>query len=122
MDIIAIDPGRTTGIAIKIAEGYYTCTFIDPDDVYKIILSHAWGVVIYERFVASGMVSDHGIYTIELVGGIKALCAVNKLVGYPHVAIQRKPFIEAAKTKATSLVSHEVDAMAHLLAWEARNG
>lgn len=121
MDILAIDPGRTTGIAIKIADNYNTCTMTERKDITTLITSHRWDVVIYERFISMGNISSHGIFTIELVGSIQAICEEHNLNAVAHTAQKRTPFIEAAKKKTSSKVSHEVDAMAHLVAWEYFN-
>ena len=121
MDILAIDPGQSIGIAVKIAGSYNTCTLREAKDLYALILSHNWGVVVYEKFISSGMISKFGLYTIELVGAIQALCTEHNINCCMHTPIMRKTFQQDAKAKASSKVDHEVDAMAHLLKWEYDN-
>lgn len=126
MKIVSIDPGITTGLAIRTREGN-----IITEAVHSV--KHIWNiltsedkpdVVIYECFNASGQISKYGVRTIEIVGGIIALCSVFGIASVAQAPYRRKPYEKAARDilKLKKHLDHEVDALAHLLAFEERNG
>lgn len=126
--ILSVDPGGTTGLAWQLVSPdaqqrlIHTETAVAPEPVYDLVAEYKWDSVVCERFVTAGRMSKYGLYTIELVGGIKALCY--------HLGIQfsyrqpqnRKAFQKEAHEHLARLpdrhVIHEEDALAHLLSWK----
>ncbi len=123
--ILSIDPGNHAGIAYKGTDGSYTTTVVlTQEEVYDLIRLKPDHVVV-EKFNAV-QISKYGIYTTELVGGIKALCYLLHIPLHVHPPQGRKAFMKEAKDIVNSnggmhLVAnkdHEIDALAHLLAYE----
>lgn len=123
MNIIAIDPGATSGIAIRLETrpDYVTTTVTTPQDVWTYITALLWDAVVIERFATSSRISKYGLLTVEIVGGVRALCHALKLNYVQHTPQTRLAFQAQAKTilKGRSVVIHEVESLAHLLAYEA---
>lgn len=124
---MAFDPGGTTGVALRMSNGLLTtATCTDAEKVYDLVKSAAETntVIICERFRAH-RIDQYGLHTIRLCGGIQALCYAFNLTLVEHVPDKRRPFLDIAKSKLSesgnSVVIHEVDAAAHLLAWEFDN-
>jgi hypothetical protein len=118
--ILAIDPGVTTGIAFKLdGISKQTCTLTSPQEVWDMVKMYNWKHVVIERFAAQ-TISKYGLHTVEIIGGVKALCYASGMQLTVQTPYQRKPFIEKAKKLLRSQPheDHEVDALAHLLAWE----
>lgn len=146
--IIAIDPGQSTGIAIKtdndyIVENQYVTKVLKHElnqhtaeqvwnlliDVFEDSQSGSktndvvtwYGIeVVIERFATSGVLSKYGAETIEIVGGVKALCQLYEIPIFVHQPQTRYPFQQQAKEMLSTKkhVIHEEDALAHLLAFE----
>lgn len=136
----AIDPGASTGIAMEFDNDIIaTATVPTPDgDIHNIIellLSKQPRVIIIERFITRGNISRYGLETIELVGAVKTLVYLaSTLPGWPIMELirrtpaQRATRIPQAKKILTarreehgfSFTKHEVDALAHLLGWQAQ--
>lgn len=133
--VIGIDPGVSTGVAIatlydlethEITAGQYniiTATCTDYNQVWEYIRPPV-EVLIIEKF-SSQLISKYGIQTVEIVGGVKALCAEHDIELIEDTPQQRKPFLE----KARSLVPmrenhtiHEVDALAHVVRYLYHKG
>ena len=123
--ILALDPGGTTGIAIRLQDGAWdTSTTRDPQELWTFFTSTKPDAVVFELFSTMGRVDKYMLHTVELVGGIKALCHALDIDGYAHVPQNRYGFLEAAedmlRARRRPFVVHEKDALAHLLAWEYR--
>lgn len=121
--VLAIDPGGTTGLAFSPGPGeYHTATASTPEELYDFISTDFTDIVI-ENFRAH-RIDHYGLYTVRLVGGVHALC--HKLgVRYVNVPpVQRRAFQDEAHKLLSGVrhVIHETDALAHLLAWEYKNG
>lgn len=125
-NIVAFDPGGHTGIAARINGQLVTCVADKPVQAWEFI-SPQLDVVVYERFASSVATSHDALYTIELVGGIQALCWKLGVPVIRHEPQNRKAFMEEAiqlvkemrnGEPLTSLAVHEYDALAHLLAHE----
>lgn len=127
MIVAAFDPGGTTGIALRMGDppgplAYWTYAANKKEDVYEIFRSHKVDKVIIEQFYTGGHISRDGIWTTELVGGLEAVRYVLGIEVFRHPPQRRKSFIADAKAilkgQARFFVEHEMDALAHLLAWE----
>lgn len=118
MIILSIDPGGTTGIAIKTDGRYTTCVCKSDEELWELFRNTP-DVVIIENFVAE-LISKYGLSTVQLVGGVKALCWTKRIPLIVHPPQKRKAFLEQAKEILSKdhREIHEVDALAHLLAYE----
>lgn len=120
---IAIDPGQTTGIAVRMNAGggvvTNTCVVTSAEEVWKYVAGLEWSAVIIERFATAGYLSKYGLHTIEIVGGVKALCYTRALKLVVHTPQFRYPYMTEAKAFLADRehMVHEVDALAHLLAY-----
>lgn len=125
MKILSIDPGGTTGLAVrgennKIA----TCVVKTPEEVYAFIRVGI-DYVVCENFKAE-VISKYGLHTVKIVGGAYALAYVQNIHFVLHEPQDRYPFKSDAKelleTRKKELkqsyMVHELDALAHLLRFE----
>jgi len=122
--IISIDPGKTTGIAFKLTDGIYrTIEAETQEDVWGYIYGYptALKTVVIEQFVTGGRISKYGLATVELVGGVKALCHHLGIGCVVHTPGMRMAFIHEAKALKVTQGPHELDALAHLLRYEHDN-
>lgn len=142
MTIIALDPGVTTGVAIRVDEiefaqvdgkpltiptgnkVYHTLVIHKPSDLWSIFDTHHPSIVIFEDFNSAGLISKDGQATLRLIGAIEAVTYrlnIPTCLQYPR---ERYPFIEPARRmiRATNkkYLIHEVDALSHLLLYEDR--
>jgi hypothetical protein len=123
--ILAIDPGGTTGIAYRMPnDELLTCAVTTPQELWAFFSPIKPDIVVFEIFATGNRVDRYMIYTIELVGGIKAACEILDIQGYAHSPQMRKSFLAEAdvilRAKRTPYVVHEKDALAHLLCIEYR--
>lgn len=118
--IIAVDPGRTSGIAIAIGDQVETKVITDPHELYLLVFSQVWSAVICEDFITN-TIDAHGLYTVRLVGAVQALAAIRGSPIVIHTPGQRYPWIPKAKAllKGQKHMVHEVDALAHLLRYRS---
>jgi len=115
--IVAIDPGGTTGVASKINGEYNTYVLHDEEELWHLI-NEKPDLVICENFVAE-LISKYGLYTVQLVGGIKALCYTHNIPLVIQMPQKRIAFVKPAKEMIRrGHPDHEHDALAHLLAFE----
>ena len=121
-NIVAIDPGGSTGLAARYADGsWLTNTVTDPADLWDLIAQRP-DVCVLEAFSTSGRVDKWMIHTIELVGGVIAACYVLNIKTFLHSPQKRYPWLAQAEAmlKGQQHTRHEVDALSHLLAFEGR--
>jgi hypothetical protein len=126
LTLLAIDPGESTGIAIKIKGEYATRTATEPHVLWEFFNAE-YDAVIYEQFNAQ-IISSHGLHTVRLVGGIEALIYRLGLTGYAQPPQKRRAFLKEAHTLLVAkyqqlghnvaFTVHEQDALAHMLAFE----
>jgi len=118
LNILAIDPGVSIGVAVKIDSKIFTAVYSDPRDLFELIQenSHVLNYIIIEKFSTAGNISKYGLYTIEVVGGVKALCLVYSIRCILQTPQQRLPFMDDAAKYTRK--EHEQDALAHLLRYE----
>lgn len=131
-NILAIDPGGTTGIAVRVGEWLNTCVMKSPEEVFDLLQQHkdVLNVVVIENFAAQD-ISKYGLHTVRIVGGVYALCYINKIEYVLHTPQDRYPFKEESKQwletskrgKGIRYMVHELDALAHLfrLEYDRRN-
>lgn len=125
MRIVAIDPGQHVGIAFRNPDGSYDTAMIytNMPEAWDLIWAAKPGIFIIERFVTGGRISRAGLDTVECQGSFYSLAHVLGAKLYWQRSINRTPYISKAKeilrADASKLASHEVDALAHLLLWEA---
>lgn len=118
--VIAIDPGGTTGIAVKTSDGrYLTCTASTPEEVADFLFTKRFTHLIVENFQAQ-TIGKWGLHTVRIVGGCYMLAYLKGATYVHHVPQDRYPFQQEAKEmlQGTKAVIHEQDALAHLLRWE----
>lgn len=137
MTIISIDPGGTTGIAIRMPDNTINTMALASSRGSITAAEELWELVpsatqiVIERFATSGLISRYGLATVELVGGVKALCHHLKIPLAVRMPQQRRAFQHLAYSSLSQLglkrsdtgnagtfTVHEEDALAHLLAWE----
>lgn len=124
--VLAIDPGGTTGVALRYgSEGkWLTASYTTPEQLCDAILKGLDHVVI-ENFKAEH-ISKYGLYTVKLVGGVFFACRKLDIPLTIHEPQARYPFRTDAKQmiidSGQKYVIHEMDALAHLLRWENDNG
>lgn len=128
--VLAFDPGGTTGVALRDHDGSITtCTVGRPQEAWDFI-QEGLDVVVYERFASSVATSHDALYTIEIIGGIQALCHRLRIPIVRHEPQNRKAWLDEARdivhdarrvagVPLGKLVVHEIDALAHLLCHEA---
>lgn len=126
MHILSIDPGGTTGIAYQLVGPHEqkkisTTHKLTPEGLYDLVLEYKWDVVLCERFSTAGRMSSFGIYTIQLVGGVHALCYTHDIQFVYRQPQNRKAFQDVAKAwfKGAKHLDHEEDALAHMLSWKS---
>lgn len=86
--------------------------------------------VIIESFLGIQYRGNHGIDTLELIGAVRGVCAVQNILLVKQAPIERKgkeraalALLEERKIKyKLAYTPHEVSALAHLLTYEARHG
>lgn len=123
--ILAIDPGGTTGMAVRISpEIIQTFTCSEPEEVFDFVTQNKDILlqIVIENFAAE-LIGKWGLFTVRIVGGVYALCHQYEIPYKLHQPQDRYPFqIEARDfLKPRKTVIHEQDALAHLFRWEYDN-
>lgn len=125
MTIIAIDPGVSTGIAIHTDDDtYITAVVTEPKKIWEMLNSQKPLVCIFENFASGGLISSPGQATIRLIGAIELACHILHIQTVLQMPQERYGQLATArlmiKQRGKMPVSHEVDALAHLLTYEYR--
>lgn len=121
--LIAIDPGGTTGIAVRVGDMQpVTCVTKTPDELWDFLSAGKFTHCVIEDFQAN-RVDRHMIYTIRLVGGVEASCRLLGIELKKHTPQDRYPFRKEAEEflRGSKAVIHERDALMHLFRWEHDN-
>lgn len=129
MLVMAVDPGSVhIGVAMNISGTYATCTLTSKDELWKTIAEHRPEVIVCEEFYRSNRIDGNMIKTMNVVGGVEAVCvALNiKYVGQTNqVRISFIPDAEAILISQRGYINrsknaddHEIQALAHLLCYE----
>ncbi len=98
-----------------------TCVAFSDREVLELL--DGAKLVIIERFATSGRISSYGLQTVELVGAIKGWCWSRGVDFHLSTPTQRYPQMGVAEQAVGSIITpskfakHEVDALAHLLAY-----
>lgn len=129
---VAVDPGGTTGIAIRVHDGtLFTFTTDTPEDLWRVVLDNKPDVLIIEWWsYFKGTVTPAGEYTAGLCHSLEGVYFTLGKRPYKHLPKERLSPIDYTKIAKLQLkklyqrdfVIHEVDALSHLLLWEARHG
>lgn len=127
MNILAIDPGGTTGLAMRVGDDITTVAIKDPALMYKLV--YKWcenedALVVCEDFRAQ-KIDHYMLDAIKLVGGIQSICCVtNTKLVMQYNTIRAKWAQQDAhkflKERGARFVIHEEDALAHLYVYEQR--
>lgn len=143
MKYVSIDPGLSTGLAVRLKNGdFWTDTVRGSEDTFKRIVhmldSHSPEAVVIETFLGIQRMSAFGIETIELIGAIKGQCVLRNVPIHRQTPAYRKMAereatamldtrmlaLNAASaaapggTKLFGYTDHEVSSLAHLLMFE----
>jgi len=122
MVVIAIDPGGTTAIVIvrddkRVLEAE---SLKDLEGVARhlneLLRRYYSAVVVCEDFIGSGRRDANVINTLQIVGAVKAVCALNDVRLVMQQPYDRKAFLK----EATLPTVHLNDAQAHALAFLER--
>lgn len=125
---IALDPGGTTGVAVRLPDGKFeTLTTNTSDELLQFIMDTRPDEIIYEEFnPIAARVDKYMLYTIRLVGAIKAACYILNIPGHAHIPSNRRRMLDESKRllreRKRSFMTHEMDAFAHLLVFEDTHG
>jgi hypothetical protein len=125
--IVAYDPGNHCGISWRNPDGTLDAVMIYEDwpATLKFIKERP-KLVVYEDFQTAGNIDKHGLYTVRLIGAIEAMCLEFQVPCTVQIPQARYAFRNEAAAYLKSLrgkrryVVHEMDATAHLLAYEQR--
>lgn len=122
--LIALDPGWTTGCALRIDGKLYGVLCYSPAEVLELV--KGCQQVVIERFDTSGRLSAPARDTIDLVGQVKGLCWYLKIPLDIATPTMRYAFMTDAKKEIGKSIEHcaderhMIDALSHLLAFEYR--
>ena len=131
--LVAIDPGPHTGIACRLTDdSFVTIAKEHPGDVWSMLKHDPPKMVACETFYTGGRIDIHMLRTIEMVGGVKAVCHMLQIPLFVQQPQERTAFLDearallgeyysrATKTQRRAAAEHELDALAHLLLLEWR--
>lgn len=128
--IIAIDPGGTSGIAMR--EHDDSLSYIQlhkPGEVYEFLwrMLGSWKgeiveAIVCENFTTAGRISKDGLHTVRIIGGVQAIGIIKGVPVYTPEPSQRKMCKDEAERLAPKgyELRHQRDALMHLLAYEYR--
>lgn len=138
MTTIALDPGISTGVAIHkqgydhdgqaepaaSIDEYLMLVVTDVPKLWELLQHHKPHTIVIENFASGGLISKDGQATIRLIGAMELaahLLGARLILQFPS---ERRPFMPAARAmliqRGKTPISHEVDALSHLLCYEKR--
>lgn len=114
-------------MAFRLEGELHTIAVTTNNEVLKMIRKMEF--VVFEQFATSGRLSSPGLATIMLCGEIVGWCKANKIPYEAAIPQNRYTFMKEAQGAVgpdglimpSNVAKHEVDALAHLLAWEYRH-
>lgn len=128
--IVWFDPGEHVGIAWRNPDGTLDAKMLhfDLPNTYAFITKPPHPKIVgFEDFETAGNISKAGLYTVRVVGGIQALCLHYNIPCVLQIPQARYAFrteaaniLTAQRKSSRKWVVHEMDALAHLLAFEQR--
>lgn len=119
--ILAIDPGRTTGLAWRstVSGTIKTSYTTDVETILHMIPEAA--IVVAEDYIGQ-LISGDGLWTVRLIGIIEGVCWNSDIPLFIQRNAERKAQLQNAKDYLgypnRKTLIHEVDALAHLLRFE----
>ncbi len=121
MNLLAFDPGKTTGVAVIAIETGKILHWTQSRDLLDLWhnASPKADLVVAEAYVGSGPRDEFSVLTIERIGQIKLLCRMSNKKLVMRTNQQRRAFLRQATDllpKATQN-KHAVDALAHAMAY-----
>lgn len=125
MVIISIDPGVTTGIAIRYDDDRIGTHVITKDrqvrELRNLMELITPDVCVFEEFSAQ-QIDTNGLHTVRLIGAIEVLCLLRGCTCVLQFPWERNGQLQAARAwhKGKKHMVHQVDALAHLLLYEDR--
>lgn len=142
-DILAIDPGNHCGMAWRMSDdkvddqgfnipdtnvSYDAAVYYEEEEMVfgQIVRAPRPKLVVIETFHTAGNISKYGLYTVDLIGGIRAICWYLDIPLIEHEPYVRRAFMARAidtlklQRKSGRFTTHERDALAHLYAYEHR--
>lgn len=130
MTILAIDPGIHTGVAIYTDADWATdpeylmLVVTEPVKLWDLVQAHRPSVIVCENFAAGGLISKDGQATIRLVGAMELAAYITEAEFVLQFPSERKPWLAPARQmlqqRGRTPISHEVDALSHLLLYQHR--
>lgn len=126
--ILAIDPGPHCGLAI--AYGWedgltaYESRTVNGREIWRVVHQRDWHTIICESYGSAGPLTRDGAETLRIIGGIEALCVDRLLTLIFQPPQRRMPYEKDAQSRipgSKTAKRHEIAALAHLLAWQARS-
>lgn len=119
--LLAIDPGRTTGLAWRSTiDDKIKTSYTKDIEVILMMIPQATEVVI-EDYIGQ-LISGDGLWTVRLIGIVEGVCWDKDVPLFIQRNMERKAQLENAKQLLgypnRKTLIHEVDALAHLLRFE----
>lgn len=141
--ILALDPGITTGVAIRkdertvrsdesgwpaafVDSEYLALVVTEPTKLWDLVQTHKPSTIVIENFAAGGLISKDGQATIRLVGAMELAAYITGADLVLQFPSERRAFLDKARQMLVQRptgrapIVHEIDAMAHLLLYEHR--
>jgi hypothetical protein len=129
--VMGIDPGGTIGVAIYgyvgdhptlgDAQGWHLDTSTLPTQGSLVETTRAWQdhlkMIVVEDFIGNGPRSTEAQLTLKLVGGVIGMALAFEIPFKVQQPQYRRAYVEKAKGMLDHPTIHEVDALAHVLAY-----